>query len=481
MRKFINLIELTEAALTPSTLAKHNGKYLSILIQLIGTGAPIQVDPQYRIQFGNAVQLDPAILPQLTHSLSDPATISNTLPKVVKSVDGKIIPWGAIFKGAEFKAGAKAYNTGHVAELFMGASVATKFANVGVDITSEQVIATLTDSQTEIQGKNYKFEWETTITYPEVANKIDSITFLAVVNALSAEAVFNQLATNKFEADLTSVLSSAVRYANESEGVALACQRIRADKENNTVEIISDGSSDNKGTKADLILKIDGAKVNLLSLKTYNTSTLGQISGLSYTALSTWFTTNFDIDISEYEGLLDPALGNDRILKNLLTKIYDEVVYPQVKKMCEEQTPSIEATVVKRFANAAHFYARGTNMEEVEIVKLDDKITTGNYKILRFTDSLYDAMKHLDLEVKYVSTGEFGRTIQIWVKPDPDTNVAKGANKLCQFRTQRTGGYTRNYFESGSMLEALTEVESSVSAPLPRAKRKIEDTPREKR
>ena len=72
-------------------------------------------------------------------------------------------------------------------------------------------------------------------------------------------------------------------------------------------------------------------------------------------------------------------------------------------------------------------------------------------------------MAHFDLETRYINKGA-GRTIQIWVKPAEGEKVAKGANRLCQFRTQKTGGYIRNYFESGPMLVALTAAEFNSQA-----------------
>jgi hypothetical protein len=471
MRKLINLLE---ASLTPGELAKYQGKYLTILIQLIGTGSPIPVDPSRRGQFGDTVQVDPSMVTQLERALKSP-DIASALPKSIKLADGSIMPWGAVFKGSEFKAGKK-YNAGHLAEMFMGFSVASKFANVGADISMPAVLAAIKSAQVSLVGKNYRFVFSTTINYPEPTSKVDTLSFISVVNAVSAEAVIEQLKQNSLEPDLSAVLASAVRYANESKGVAIACQRVRADLNNNQIEVISDGSSDAKGTKADLVLKIDGAKVNLLSLKTYSTDTLGQISGMKFESLKTWFDVNFGIDISPYKSLLDSTLDDDTLLDNLLTKIYDVVIYPAVTKMVEEQSPGKEAEIVTRFAHAANFYARGEKLEDVEIVKLDDSIQSGNYKILKFSNNLVDAMRHLDLEVRYVNTGQYGRTIQIWVKPAPGEKVAKGANKLCQFRTQRAGGYTRNYFESGRMLEALTEIVPDVDVV-----RETRNIPRQKR
>jgi hypothetical protein len=92
------------------------------------------------------------------------------------------------------------------------------------------------------------------------------------------------------------------------------------------------------------------------------------------------------------------------------------------------------------------------------VVKLNDKLADGDYKILKFSDNLPEAMKHYDLVAKKVGTGENGRTIQIWVKPAPGERVIRNSHMLCQFRSQLQGGYMRNNFETGAILEALTEV-----------------------
>ena len=94
------------------------------------------------------------------------------------------------------------------------------------------------------------------------------------------------------------------------------------------------------------------------------------------------------------------------------------------------------------------------------MVKLDDRIKEGNYKILKFSDDLYEAMKHLDLEVDLVARGDNGRTIKISVKPAEGEELKQGSNMLCKFRTQKMGKSYRNYFEIGPMMEKLTALPS---------------------
>lgn len=461
---------IVEKSLTPKELAKHSGKYLTILMQFIGARLPVPVDPAYRGMYGDSIQIDTTMLPALQQALDSDDILSSIPAKVTAVIDGKPtqIPWGVIFKGKEFTqlAGQKSYNAGHLAELIMGVGIATKFVNQGNDIDLNAFQRMFTQLIKGPTKKNYEFSYAGTISWPGTTSKNDQLTFRAVVPTKSAEEFVRQAQSNQFSSDLSAIVASAIRYVNESQGVQRACDRVRLDKNTNKIDIVSDGSSDAKGTKADLQLSVDGTKINLLSLKTYSTDTLGQISGIGYDQLSKWFDVAFGISISKFQKLLDPTLGAEKVYQNLLTKIYDDYVYPEVKKRVEDQTPGKEAEIVKRLVRAAHYHSRGESLEDVEIVKLDDSVSSGNYKILRFSDDLEEAMSQLDLEVRYIGKGQ-GRTIQIWVKPEADEKVARGANRICQFRTQKMGDSYRNYYEIGPMMELLTKVDAPLSSRTP--------------
>ena len=462
---FFRDIVLSEKSLTAAELIKHDGKYLRILIDLVNQDTPLPIDPSYRDRFENPTAIvDKSEIEALQAAL-DSGDIKKTLPKEVKMyVDGKLDlqPLSILFKGKEFTnlEGKKAYNAGHLAELFMGLAVSAKFFNIGKELTNQQVMDMIGHIDYAVEGKNYVFTIERTITYPDMGAKSDTLSFLARVPARSAESFIEQAKKTKFDGDLQAIFSSAIKYVNESSSVSTSCEKVRKDKNNNRIDVISDGTTDAKGTKADLTLKVDGSKVNLLSLKTFGSDTLGQFSGLTLPNLTKWFKINFNLDITPYVSQFSPDLGEEQIYKNLL-KFYDDIVHPYVVKTIEDQEPGKEAEIVKQLSHAANIYARGESLEDVEIVKLDDKISAGSYKVLKFSANLQEAMRHLDLDVKYVNQGN-SRTIQIWAKPAEGDKIAKGSNKICQFRTSRMGGYTRNFFESGPMLEALTAVNKNV-------------------
>ena len=342
----------------------------------------------------------------------------------------------------------------------MGLAVTGRFANAGNAVTLDQIIAMAghVEAGTVPGSQTMQFTLKRDIVYSDPASKVDKLNFVAKVPYGSATQFIQQLQTQKFDNILQNVFASAVLYANQSEAVDRACERVRSDRNSNQIDIISDGV---KGTKADLTLKIDGDSVRLLSLKTFSTETLGQISGVTFDAVNKWFTTSFGLNLDRYQNLFNPGLGNEKIFKNILM-LYSDVIFPVVKYKIENQTPGQEAKIVRQLAAAANYHARGEDNEDVDVVKLDDKIKEGNYKILKFSDDLYEAMKHLDLEASLIDTGANGRTIVISVKPKPGESVPQGSNRLCKFRTQKMGKSYRNYFEIGPMMEKLTELPARV-------------------
>lgn len=463
MRNLINIV--TEESLSKSTLIKYGDTRVKTLIDKIRDDADFQVSPDKTEQYGDTVKVDASMIDALEAAIASGDLVANFPDKVTLVIDGQSVsaPWSVLFKSADFggKGGERQpYNAGHLAELMMGLAVTGKFANRGEPVTVDQIIQMAGSVSTGVVpgSQTMQFDLARDIDYPNINAKTDHLKFVAKVPYSSAEQFIKQYQAGKFDSILQNVFASAVKYANESEAVDRACDRVRKDKDSNQIDVLSDGV---KGTKADLTLKIDGSNVRLLSLKTFSTETLGQISGVTMEALNKWFNSSFGLDISKYAELFDPAQGNEQVFKNVL-KLYSDVIYPVVKKQVENQTPGQEAKIVRQLAAAAKYHARGEGDEDVDVVKLDDKVKDGNYKILKFSDDLYEAMKHLDLEASLVDTGANGRTIVISVKPAPGEKVPKGSNRLCKFRTQKMGKAYRNYYEIGPMMEKLTELPSRV-------------------
>lgn len=455
-REFLN-----EKGLIPSQLGKHSGKYIEILLQLTGDDGtnPVEVSPEQRTKYGETVRL----ATQTINALKNAKNSGEPLPPApfflipdpqtgeLKDTKGS---WGALHKSAKFTqlSGKTAYNKGHLNELFMGLAVSLKFINKKSQVTVEQVKQLLVSLSSGINFKNSStvFEFSQQIQYHNKSQP-DSLSFFGLVPSKSAEALIKY--SNNLPSDLLNLLSGVVLYVNESKSVDQAITRVMSDPNTNLVEIKSDGTSESKSTKADLILSIDNQRVNLISLKTSRSNTLGQYSGLKFEALQKFFSIGLDIDITPYRGLFLSSLSKKNVTKNIFD-LYDGVIFPKVFKEVTDQSSKEESKLVRQLSNAANIFARGEKLEDVEVVKISDNISTGSYKILRFSDNLYDAMKSLDLSAKLIKSPN-GRTIQILAYNENDKTKT---DKLCQFRSQLQGGYLRNNFEIGPIMEKLTQL-----------------------
>jgi len=462
---------LFETGLTPAELTKNGRNYAEVLLTLAKEG-PIDIVPEHQQKYGATVRLSPETISNLNNFVQggDLAGYPTFITANNETVKGS---WGAIHKSSKFtgRMGLKAYNAGHLNELFMGIAVAAKFMNQNKDVSVDQVRRLIFEAEPMFAEKRstMDFNLNKVIKY-QTKNRPDNLKFLGVIPTKSAQALINY-GVGPLPGDLASILAGVVKYVNESDSVDAAVARVMRDPNTNNIEITSDGTSDSAGTKADMTLSIDGSKVTLLSLKTSSSDTLGQKSGVSFEALQYFFKTGFNIDLTPQQQMFDPSLGKNKLIQNVF-KLYDTVIFPKVEVLMNQQNPGKESEIVKQLARAANIFARGEGLEDVEIVKVNDSMPQGAYKILRFSDGLYDAMKKLDLFAHKIPTKGKGRTIQIFVRPDV-SGVNQKPAKLCQFRSQVMGKALRNYFESGTALDELVEIKPK-SQPLPN---KVVDRP----
>jgi len=488
MRQYIEILNEKGFARKELSMVdpRYSGKYLVPLIQL-ATTSPVKIVPAGHAKYGETVHLAPETIKALAAAAKDQSTNSdNLIPEEPIFVldNGKKVTgtWAAIDKSGQFTklpAGnnqvvpdgesesydeaKKKYNAGHLAELFMAMAVSSKFFNLGEPITVQNVLDFFgncsvgghVNPKTNKPTTNLKFTLTKSIQYPK--GKQDELNFISVNPGASASEFVRQYKENQLAPDLAAVLASSVKYVNQSQSVTKSVKRVREDPSHNVINVVSDGTSDSKGTKADLILSIDGKKVNLLSLKTYSTKTFGQNSGTTFEALNLFIEKGFGINLDKYKSHFDPSLTKMQLVNNIL-KLYDDVIYPQVEKLVTNQKAGKEAKIIRDLANAALYHVRGEKLEDVEVVKLDDSIAEGNYKILKFSDDLHEAMQHLKLYSRIIGEGR-GRTIQLLVKPAETLKRNDiTANLLCQFRSQMMGSELRNYFEIGDVMVELTEL-----------------------
>lgn len=406
-------------------------------------------------------------------TFSLPGTVNG---KKVAAISTSTVIKPAVLRGKEPSATErKTYNIGDIGEALMGLCVTGRLFNEGKDVNEAQILAfwPFIEWQKTGTGANITASGriQRSVEYAEEDISPDTVELIIKMNDRSFAPLDEMMKKKELAKDVKGALSSTLAYVNERDEIKNLVSEIKSRKGNNKVEVVSDGISDNIGTVADLVINVDGERIRLLSLKTGGTQTLGQASGTSYErrdeegnlvgGLSYFFETAFGFSISEYKNDLEQTKQiADKKERNqagfeVLKRIYDEKIYPQLESELEDGTIRKQSSTLKTMARAANIFARGKKLEDVVLVKLSDNPNSAGYKAMKITDNLYDALTKLDLEVSMTGS-DTGRKIEIRVKKEPGIKMKADESLLFRIRSfYQTQGYVRNYFEYGDELIKL--------------------------
>jgi hypothetical protein len=232
----------------------------------------------------------------------------------------------------------RAANKGDVAEGILGAAIVAQFLSPSENITAIDVISVIQQlnanknmsrSKTVVKEKIFGRKRN-----PEVAgSKGDRIRLrvgLSVAN-------FKAFTDVKYLNQVPRLINSAVKFAS-SPAVMNHVQQTYNDPNANIIEVLSVGTENQRGTKIDLRIVVDGKPVRAgaISLKTGSTTQLGQI-GKSWSLDETQkksvrgivdlFKTLFDVEVDdslrdEYISALKSA-SRDNILK-AVNAVYED-------------------------------------------------------------------------------------------------------------------------------------------------------------
>ena len=471
---------LTEANLAYGEIRKDYGKYVINLANEISAGNDIIVDPNYVDKFGKTVKIDKDEADRLIQTYfgkidpreenADVGSVPvegernavippdlNSARKIKLKLDGedRTIGIGAIYKSSAIK-GGKGFNTGDVAEGVLGAAVAAKFLALGEIIQEQDIVNVIRSFSSVEEIKSNKRG----VTTAKARN--DTIIFNLVLNKTSFEALYDSANDNKFPPEILGLLRSGVEYANTDDNVKEAVKTVMDDPSNNEVSINSDGVGDQKGTKADLFLNIDGKVINLLSLKAGDVKQFGQGSGYSYDVLENFFNDTFGIQIdhAHIERMQGDAKSNFEIIK----EIYGEM-FEQIQSELAGNT-NAEVTFLQRLYNGI-FYHATRNDPTVSMVILKARPNAPGFAKLTFGEELREAMEQFDLRV---SLQQDPPKLQIYGVPVGDdakkVEGLTGNDLLLQVRSNLKGdtakGYVRNIVEMGGLLKKIAAVEKMV-------------------
>ncbi len=470
---------LIEAGLNLVELVKHGGRYFDELIRKIRSGEPIAIEPEYTNKYGKEVVIDPSEAKRLMLAFypdGDKDKMVLGINNNVKAVDsssfrtkgvrlqqpfpGETISFGALSKTAVSM--ARKGNKGDQGEACLGAAVVAKFIKKGGEVSAQDLINILGSMKQGVQGNVLSGQITTRIEHE--SGKVDTINFTLMLNKRSFDPLMEAVGQGQnMDRELLNLFKSATMFVNKTlQGLQSALAMVATDPNSNHIEVRSDGVSDNKGTKADLHVTVDGAVINLISIKV-KAQQFGQGSGSNFAAIQTFFNSIIGLDISPYQTKFRPEKTKEDKEHNvrLVFGIYDKIFFPTIEKIVGRGDAG-EAALLTRLAQGIQFHA--TNNTDIDIVHLD-YIKPG-YKLLRITSDLIEVMKQLKIEVRLaVSANE--RNLIFSILPDtPNAREIIGNKKmLLKIRSsfKASEQYLRNTLEMGSGLVDLIKIEQSLA------------------
>jgi len=406
---------INEANLTAVQLVKHGGMYLNNLLTKIENGMPLSVTGKFQTQFGKNVILDPssaAILKSIFYPQGNPAladisasgdvVMSNPTARIVLlTQDGKKISLSALEKTPDIKGKQEDYNLGDIGEIAIALAVYARFINQGqeVGINNFFAMGKLLQTSHSSKGSAGVANMNGTIQWP--VGKTDNITLQSVLPRRSLDYFISVLkGDQKLEPQINSVFQSAIAYANQNSKVTAGIKLVGTNTNSNQIRIICDGVSDQKGTKADIIMDIDGKAINIVSAKV-GRSQLGQASGHDFEKQIVFFATVFGIDVSPYKDQWGASLEEH---DSVLSKIWSNI-NPRIMAALAGDITDREVSLVKQLANGLIKYSNTASPGDVDIVKLIATPGKPGYKLLRVDNKLYAALDKINLIAKPVAKG----------------------------------------------------------------------------
>ena len=459
MRDILNKLEtITEAGLKSSGLQPI---YLKNLIDLVGQ--PLAVVPDQQDKLGPTVILDPEmkdVLQQVYDSTGGKTgeggylIIPQSFPKL-KTTTGDYIPITSLEKSPAIKGKKEDYGVGDIGEIALGVAAGARFLNAGRPI-DYNIFVNLANQLTPtiVKGKSGKALDSLQLSYngriKHKSGKADNFTLVVLAPGRSVKEFANFMKNpDSLPPAVKGTILSAIDYANGSERITAGVQQATASPDTNTIEVSCDGVSNQKGTKADLVMTIDGNRIHLISAKT-GPSQLGQASGHQWSKQEQFFQTVFGVDIAPYAQAWGKT--NEEHL-DALQQIWSQLVIPKVQQLTGGDSVQKEKMLIRSLANGLIRYSNNTNaetgeVETIDIVKLLTDPGSPGYSLLRIDSRLTAALEKTDL---YGEPTKNGAGIQV----SGQVNGKKSLLFKARSYYSPAGKVVRTIIEGGPLLDEL--------------------------
>lgn len=446
---------INEATLTIADFARRNPEYWVNLIDIIEQGVPIAIDNgEISVEIKN-----PENVAGQMRDIWDGSDIATSeqielIKKIrIPTMDDKKITIGRIYKSPAIKGKEADYNIGDIGEIALGISVAARFKKVGQNINIDDFLALASSIKVSpISGKqSLQMSAQDSIAYQ--SGKNDELGIDIVVAARSVKSFVDfikNLGTSP--KNVQGTIASSIEFANNNQNIDEGIARTANDPNVNRIEIAAIGTQDQKGTKADLVLNIDGERINLLSAKA-GASQLGQASGKEWDKPLNFFRKVFGVDVSKYkDGWSDDQPKNLEVLR----QIYKELIIPKVMRLTGGDSVQKEKELVKQIVQGLIHFANDVNTETgeaeiIDIVKLSTVPGSPGYKLMRIDSSLEQALEKVDL-IGIATPNGLG--VQVYA----DTYGKSVFLFKARSYYSPAGKLTRTIIEGGPLLDSLATI-----------------------
>lgn len=294
-------------------------------------------------------------------------------------VDGKgeRVPFSKLEKTDEF-GGVSRGNKGDMAEAIFAAAIAARFLNKKRRITPAEVnamIDTLSVRERQVVtrfGDNRDSKLKDTINLQ--------------VNL--ARSNISALLDRSTRATVSTLIDGSVNYANSSRVMAFA-EMIYNNGLEDVVDVIADGTGNQTGTKVDVYVVINGAKVDInVSLKAGEVKQVGQVYGSTFGAQKRLWDTLLGVDVSSVEDGFEKRRTKREFIGAM------ELTY---KKAADEYNALLRAdrgNAYKKLSSGILYFST-LNEDDVKLVQL----TKGRALEYDMT-KLYDAMMSTSIQIR---------------------------------------------------------------------------------
>lgn len=453
--RYTDIKIINEATLTVADFGKRNPEYWVNLIELIEQGAPIPIDNgEVQVELENPQSVASKLAEIWDGSdIATPEQIELIKKIRLHTLDNQKITIGRIYKSPAIKGKEADYNIGDIGEIALAFSTGARFKKAGELIDINDFLAMAKKAKaTPIQGKqSLQMKVEDTVSYE--SGKNDQVSIDIVVPARSVKS-FIEFINNLGAApkNIQGTIASSLEFANNNENITNGVNRTAKDPNTNRIEVAAIGTQDQKGTKADLVLNIDGERINLLSAKA-GASQLGQASGKEWNKPLNFFRKVFGVDVNNYkDGWSDDQPKNLEVLR----QIYKELIIPKVMRLTGGDSVQKEKELVKQIVQGLIHFANDVNTETgeseiIDIVKLSTVPGSPGYKLMRIDSSLEQALEKVDL-IGIATPNGLG--VQVYA----DTYGKNVFLFKARSYYSPAGKLTRTIIEGGPLLDSLATV-----------------------